>query len=392
LGLNSYRFSIEWAKIEPKPGEWNEGAIDWYRALIEGCEKRGLVPMLTLHHFTSPQWFAESGGFSNPHATHHFLRFVKKVVDRLGAHVPLWCTFNEPGVLISGGYLGAFMPPAKFDPRAASRASAVILDCHAQAYDLIHGNQGTRAGPWAHWPVRVGIAHNMLDFRADRLWNLLEWGLSWAISRYYNHDWLRAVTGQRATFGVPFFIPSAPPVASALGRKTVDFIGVNYYTKAYVQWRPKQASHPRPNQSPVGIHFAKRNEVASDLDWAIHPSGFRKILRTASRYGLPIYVTENGIADRYDSHRGLYLRRHIAEIAKARAEGANILGYYHWSLIDNFEWIKGFGPRFGLIEIDYETFERKPRPSAEIYQRMIRAHRGSEAPNLEAIEKLLQTD
>jgi beta-glucosidase len=376
LGLNTYRFSVEWSRIEPREGEWNHEALEWYVELVAECERLGLVPMLTLHHFTSPLWFAEQGGFANKLSADKFLRYCEQVVARLGKRVPLWCIFNEPMVLVAGTYLGSFMPPAEFSPINASRASFNLLKAHALAYDLIHRvAQDSREGPWKDMPLQVGIAHNLLDFKPDRKWHPLERIFTRLFRRFYNRSWLDAVTGRKQHFGVFGLVPYPPQVPEALGRTTVDFIGVNYYTKAYVQWRPRAPASERPPQLPLGIAFARRKDEVSDLEWAVHPKGFGRILRFVHSYGLPIYITENGIADRDDRIRGEYIDLHLKEVAKAVQAGINIRGYYYWSLLDNFEWIKGFGPRFGLFKVNYDTFERTPQPSTQIYRKWVQKQR-----------------
>ncbi len=374
LGLNSYRFSVEWSRIEPEEGKWDPEAIEWYRELIAECERLGLAPMLTLHHFTCPLWLAEKGGFAWDGAPERFLHFVRKIVAELGARVPLWCTINEPAVLVVGSYLARIMPPARFSKEEASSACRNLLRAHVLAYDAIHegvSSLSERAGPWRERKLQVGLAHNMLDFRADRWWDPRERVLARLIGDFYNRSWLEAVTGGRQRFGVPGILPAPAEVSEARGRRTVDFIGVNYYTKAYIQWRRNRPSLGIATPLPVQIAFARPREVQSDLGWAIHPEGFGRVLRLAGTYGLPIYVTENGIADKEDAHRAEYLRLHIKELEKVKAEGVDIQGYYHWSLLDNFEWVKGFGPRFGLYSVDYETFERRARESALAYRKII---------------------
>lgn len=377
LGLNSYRFSIEWSRIEPEEGRFRTEAMDWYESLVGECEKLGLLPMLTLHHFTSPLWFARDGGFASAEAPARFGRFVEKVVARLGSRVPLWCTLNEPMVLVAGTYLGSFMPPAEFAPRKASDASRNLLRAHVVAYDLLRARIGERKGPWRKVPLQVGIAHNLIDFRPDREWHPIERVVTALLRRFYNRAWLDAVTGRRQHFGVAGLIPSPRQVREALGRVTADFIGVNYYTKGYVQWRPRAPAPERPAELPLGIAFARRREEKSDLEWAIHPEGLGRMLRFVRRYGLPIYITENGIADREDRHRANFIESHLAEVENAVRSGIPVRGYYHWSLLDNFEWVKGFGPRFGLYRVDYETFERTMNPSARVYRDWIRRHGGT---------------
>lgn len=365
LGLNGYRFSVEWSRLEPEEGRWDAESFDRYAEIIAECHKNGLKPMLTLHHFTSPLWFAHLGGFANPAAPPRFAAFTREVARRIGSRVPLWCTINEPMVLVVGSYLGKFMPPGEFSPEKASLACAHLLRSHVLAYEILHSELGPG--------VQVGFAHNMLDFLPDRPGHPMDLFLTGLFRRFYNRAWLDAVTGRKQHFGVFGLIPYARPVQEALGRVTTDFIGVNYYTKAYVHWRPREPASERPAQLPIGISFARRKEPVSDLDWAVHPEGLARMLRFTRRYGLPIHVTENGIADRDDRLRPDYLRLHLREISRARQQGIDVQGYFHWSLLDNFEWIKGFGPRFGLYRVNYETFERTPTESARLYRDLIRS-------------------
>ena len=387
LGVNSYRFSIEWSRIEPTEGQWNEDAIHWYRNLIGECEQLGLKPMLTLHHFTLPLWFADQGGFSSVNACDKFLCYVKKIAESFGAHVPLWCTFNEPLVLVAGSYLGKFMPPAVHDPQLASRACTALLRCHVLAYDFLHAYlKHRRQGPWASETLLVGYAHNMLSFRPERKYHPLEVLLARQFSRLYNDAWIDATTGGPQKLGLFGVFKRAAVVEEAIGQNKTDFIGVNYYTKAYVQWWPRAKEENQLAKVPVGLSFARRRDESSDLDWAFYPQGLGKILRRLKKYKLPIFLTENGIADRADQLRPRYLIAHLREIACAREMGVDIRGYYHWSLLDNFEWVKGFWPRFGLFSVNYETQERSETKSAALYREMIRANSGP--PELTILEHL----
>lgn len=385
LGLNSYRFSIEWAKLEPKEGLWHEESFIWYVNLLEQCEKLRLLPMLTLHHFTLPQWMAEKGGFTSPDSVFYFTRFAEKVIERLGPRVPIWCTFNEPMVLLMGSYLGGFMPPAKNAPKLVGIASVHILEAHAKTYSLIH-QISERSGPWSEWPLQVGIAHNMLDVLPDRWWHPIENLLAWQVNRFYNLSWLDAICGRRQHFGIPFLIPFPKQVKELKNRVTVDYLGINYYTKAYMKWRPRDSSEESLATIPVGIAFARRKEEQSDMGWAIHPSGFRKVLKKAASYKLPIYITENGIADREDRWRAKYMAQHLRELGKLIREGVDIRGFFYWSLLDNFEWIKGFGPRFGLFQVNYQNFQRTERSSAGKFREIIRSHGGTRAPDPDLLD------
>lgn len=377
LGLNAYRFSFEWARFEPEEGKWDSAAGDWYEEMLGECEILGLLPMATLQHFTVPRWLAEQGGFSGENAARKFRAFVERVVRQFGARIPLWCTVNEPLVLIAGSYLGRFMPPGEYAPEAASLACHNLLRSHVMAYDEIRGGIGKRIGPFRDYPLMVGFAHNMLDFQAERPFHPLEILIAKQLHRLYNDAWLRAVVGRRQAFGMPWIFPYAPEVKSARQRRTADFIGVNYYTKALVHWQPRTASVERVSEIPISVGFARRKELASDLGWAVHPQGLQRILKHVGRCQLPIFITENGIADRADQMRPGYLVSHLQEVARAQACGVDIRGYFHWSLLDNFEWIKGFWPRFGLFSVDYDTFARRPTRTSRLLKEIIEAHGGA---------------
>ncbi len=374
LGLNSYRFSIEWSRCEPQEGKWDAVAFQWYTKLVTLCESHGLMPMVTLHHFTLPKWLAEKGGITHPHFPDRFAGFVRKVISHLGSRIPLWCTLNEPNALAIGAYMGGFMPPAQISSRKLGVAHRMLLKAHVKAYDLIHEKVVEREGPWSSVPLSVGFAHNLIDFQPFNARRLRDRLLTHFCRRYYNQAWLDAVTGRKQHFGIRGLLPAPKQVWSARGRKTVDFIGVNYYMRAYPFWgaQKEQAEYTPFNGLPIGLAFQKKEDTVSDLGWAIHPEGLGRILRFASGYGIPLYITENGIADASDVLRREYLESHLREVAAAKTSGLDIRGYFHWSLLDNFEWKKGFAPRFGLWEVDYATFERRPRQSAERYAQLIR--------------------
>jgi beta-glucosidase len=223
----------------------------------------------------------------------------------------------------------------------------------------------------------VGIAHNMIDFGPARKWHPIEVIVSEMFKSFYNRSWLDAITGRKQHFGVIGVVPKAKEVPEALGRMTADYIGINYYTKGRVQWRPKVANPEASAPVPIGLAFADEGDTVSDLGWAIHPQGFQKMIDLAASYGLPIYITENGIACENDKLRERYIQEHLDVVDQSRKKGVDLRGYYHWSLLDNFEWIKGFGPRFGLYRVNYETMERTPNPSALKLKERIKTPRPS---------------
>lgn len=373
MGVNCYRFSIEWSRIEPEEGQWDETALDWYVELVKECERLNLIPMATLHHFTVPKWLSDKGGFLWEKAAGRFAGYTHKVAERLAARVPYWCTLNEPNSLTIGQYLGAFMPPARFAPKLVGESCKNLLRGHLRAYELLHKYADKREGPFADLGLKVGIAHNVIHFVPRHTWNPVERFLVNAFHRFYNLAWPDALTGRRQHFGALGFIPNPRQVWEARRHRTIDFLGVNYYMKVYVclGTQKEEANFIKSARLPLGIVFALPGDQVSDLGWAIHPDGLESMLVELNQYGIPMCITENGIADAQDRHRATYLQDHVAAIVRARERGAKVNGYIHWSLLDNFEWVKGFEPRFGLAAVDYPTQRRTLRPSGEVYAKLI---------------------
>ena len=389
LGVNSYRFSLEWSRIEPEEGVWNHEALEWYAELLGECERLKIMPMMTLHHFTCPLWFAKQGDFTSDLAYYKFGLYVKKIIQTIGNRVALWCTFNEPVIMCVGKYLAGFQPPAEYSPENCSKLFRGILKSHVRAYDLIHSEMPSRRGPWRHHKLMVGYAHNMMDFVPSRHWHPMERFLTFVGRGFYNQSWLDATAGKKQNFSITGLVPQAPEVKEALGRLTTDFIGINYYSKAIMRWRARGESFETSSGLPFGIAFADPGKPKSEMGWGLHPDGLGRMIRSVKPYGLPIFITENGIADGKDQYRKEFTQEHLLEIAKEIKSGADIRGYYHWSLLDNFEWVKGFGPRFGLVEVDYKTLERKPRPSFYWYQSAIHSHlEGHQPPDEKKLKRI----
>jgi beta-glucosidase len=335
LGMGAYRFGVEWARVEPSRGEVDHAALDEYRSMLGALREAAIEPMVTLHHFTLPAWLAREGGLLAPSFPDSLARFARLAADALGDLCRLWITINEPNVLAAHGYLLGVWPPAKRAPWLAWRAHQQLLRAHDAAY---------RALKEARPEAQVGVAHHLRviqpqrDVAADRI-----------AARVY-----------RALFNDPF----ARAVCAA---GTQDFFGINYYSRDLVRFSPRHAGEMFLHRG-VG-----EGTETSDLGWEIYPAGLGMVIREwAQRSGLPVYVTENGIADAHDTRRAAFLEAHLLELARAIADGVDVRGYFHWSLLDNFEWADGYGPRFGLVEVDFGTLERKARPSAHVYARIAR--------------------
>jgi beta-glucosidase len=325
LGANAYRFSIEWSRLEPEEGRWDDAAADRYRAMISALRERGIASMVTLFHFTLPLWVADRGGVEWDGGAEAFFRFASRAARALG-EPDLWCTINEPNVYAYFGYLkGTFPPGISSLPRTVG-AMRQLNRWHRAA------RRGLRdAGSKAP----IGIAHHMRPMDPLRPTSIA--------------DRLAAGAGERLFHGIPERV-----------LLDGDYIGLNYYSRDFV-------SSAGVVTSPVADR--------SDLGWEIYPEGLHRCLQRLARFGKPIYVTENGVADASGARRPAFLRSHLDAVDRARAEGIDVRGYFHWSLIDNFEWAEGYGPRFGLYSVTPDTFERRPSSGVDVFREATRRYR-----------------
>lgn len=332
LGTNAFRFSIEWARLEPREGEWDDNALDGYRRMIEAMRGRGQEPFVTLWHFTLPKWVAARGGWTNPRTVEWFGRYVRHVAAAFGGSVRWWLVINEPSTMLSQGYLmGSWPPGRRFSFRKYFAARANLVRAVRSSATILH-----EANP----ACAVGSAFNISVVEAARAWDPGDIAAAWLVRTFNDRGFLASVA------------------------ESLDFIGLNYYQKLRLRARLV----PFPTVTP----FVPAGADVSDLGWEIHPEGLTAILRDLdTKFAKPVVVTENGIADATDSKRPEFIRRHLEALMAAKAAGADVRGYFHWSLFDNFEWAHGFGPRFGLYEMDYERMEALPRKSAAAYRELI---------------------
>ena len=340
LGMGAHRMSIEWARIERRPGEFDPAAWDHYREVLGAHRDAGVTPMVTLHHFSIPRWLSARGGMLSPELPSLLSRFATRAVEALGDLCSLWVTLNEPNVLAAQGYLLGIFPPGHTSPVETGRAMRNMLHAHEAMYRAMHEVAGRRGHALA-----VGVAHHLRVIEPERPGRLADRALSVMYERAFN-DWFTAAVCEK---------------------KTHDFFGINYYSRDLVRF---SAAHAREGFMQRTV---QPGAEVSDLGWEIYPAGLGRLLDAwAPRAGVPVYITENGIADADDDQRPRFLVQHLAEVARAIRRGVDVRGYMHWSLMDNFEWAEGYAPRFGLVRMDYATQERHPRPSAELYARIAR--------------------
>ena len=366
LGLDTYRFSLAWSRIEPAPGRFDEAALVRYRQWCVALRAAGIEPVVTLHHFTEPGWLSARGGFEHPTAVQAFDRFVRYVVPRLADVVDHWVTVNEPSVYaLMGWYRGEF-PPGKKEAGLAVRVLEHLLLAHAAAYRAIHElDREDASGDGV--PCKAGLAKNVIVFEPQRWWHAADVLLARHLDRFYNGTTLDAITTGRFTVRLPGMAWHSTYHPELAG--TADFLGVNHYFRNLVALDPTA-----PDRLHVGFDEGCSK---NDMGWDLTPGSLYGALQRVRDYGLPIYITENGICDAQqpDRRRVDFLLRSLYAVQEAIRDGIDVRGYMHWSLLDNFEWAHGFGPRFGLYRVNYATQERTLTRGGSVYQAAIAAHR-----------------
>ncbi len=327
MHMNAYRFSVEWARIEPQEGAWSPAAIQHYKDYLHSLRGRGIEPMVTLFHFSLPVWFMEKGGFEKRANVKYFVRFAEKIISELGVNVKYIITINEPEVYAMESYYYGNWPPATRSKYKFWRVMNNMALAHRQAAKAIHGMNRR---------YKVSIAKNSNFFYAgDNAWLSRA---SAAVYQYFQDDYV-----------IKKYI------------KHCDFLGVNYYQ----------------SQRIYGYRIHNPTDKVSDVEWTLAPADIQHVLeRLNNKYHKPMIVTENGLADNRDINRQWWITQTLIGMQKAMAGGVPLEGYLHWSLIDNFEWAYGKWPRFGLAEISYETGERTLRPSAKWFGRILKKIRG----------------
>lgn len=318
LGHNATRFSIEWSRIEPEEGKFNEKEIQHYKDVVKTLKGLGIEPFVTLWHWPIPLWMKDKGGWESSEMPKYFVRYVRKVVEALGKDVKFWITLNEPVVNSGMAYKEGVWPPQKRSVCKYLQVNRNLIRAHILAYKVIKSIDSK---------AKVGIAKNNAYYEekgrcvVNKVIKLLV--------RYFGNDfWLKHIG------------------------KYQDFIGLNHYFH---------------NQIYYGLN-KNENKITNDLGWEIWPTSLYYCLKELKKYNKPVYITENGLADSKDEKRIWFIFEMLKGVHKAIEEGIDVRGYLHWSLMDNFEWAEGYWPRFGLIEIDYKTLERKPRKSAHFYR------------------------
>lgn len=323
LGHNATRLSIEWSRIEPKEGKFNEKALEHYEKVLQSAKYHNLKTFVTLHHYTNPIWFSQKGAFTRKENVEYFVRYAGKAAERLHEYVDFWLTINEPELHSTMGYLMGVYPPQKHSLFAAAKVAKNLI--------LAHNLSAPKIKFYGNKPV--SIAYHLSDLQPAGFLG----GFTASIAHYFANEYILGKT---------------------IG--SCDFIGVNYYYHHHIGLFGKRRS-------------SHSGHDVDDLGSGIHPEALERVLLFLRKYQKPIYITENGIADKRDLKREKFIKDHLRFVHRAIEKDVDVRGYLYWSLIDNFEWEKGFVPRFGLIEIDREDLlKRRVRYSAIKYAEICR--------------------
>lgn len=350
-GQNAHRLSIEWSRVQPSAERWDEDALDHYRAILRGMHERGLMPIVNFFHFSLPLWLSERGGWENDDTPALFSKYVRKAVEALREYTSTWMTINEPNVYAYEGYLVGVFPPGKQDLQATMKVLYNLLRGHAMAYREIHNAQReARVGlALAVRPLRPAGPLTFLDSIAARLG-----------SQFFNDAFADALIDGK--LNMVFKTLRVPEAAG-----TQDYVGVNYYTMDLVRLNLlRRKDFFTERFFPPGAELSDTGFIANV------PEGMFETIRWARKFKLPILVTENGVEDADDHLRPRYLIEHIHQVWRAVNFNWPVKGYFHWTLVDNFEWERGWTQRFGLWGLDVETQQRIRRRSVDLYAAICR--------------------
>ena len=362
LGVNAYRISVAWERIETQPGVYDFKALAHYQKMILSMRKRGMEPVITLQHFVLPGWLADQGGLLAPGFAESFRNFSALVFQALAPapySVRYWITLNEPNVLALASYFGGVFPPGKNNGGLSARAQAALAKAHIFATIRLR-ELWSRNQNWAQ--PKIGLALNWVHLEPKNP-NFQDQLFTSIGQKNYNETFVNAVLTGNLEFGhILLGGKVSQKVSLPPNYVGLDYLGLNYYFReqVYAQpWPPFYGHGPGPADK-------------TDLGWEIFPQGLEAGLKKAhTLWKLPLLISENGIADQNDTRRASFLDSHLKAMNRAMASGVPVIGYLHWSLTDNFEWAEGLNQRFGLVAVNYSTLQKTRRPSFEFYKQWI---------------------
>jgi beta-glucosidase len=350
--------TVDWARVEPEIGRFDEAALGRYREMVVALRERGIEPMVTLHHFDHPVWLEDLGGFANPGSVALFLRFARRAVEALGDVCREWVTFNEPNVYATAGYvLGDFPPGRRGDTLGAVRVQENMARAHAVAYGLIHGEVAD---------AFVSFVQHLITFEPFRARRAADRWTARLSDRMFNAPFLELARDGR-TSGPPGLRISVPEMKGAL-----DFVGINLYGRRRARFSLREWRSAFNSLAPPPPEARRGDPGAEEKFGEPWPQGITAFGERFAALGKPLLITENGYADALDRVRPWVIVEAARRIHGLIERGLDVRGYHHWTLVDNFEWDLGWDLRFGLYELDVPTGERRARPSAALFGRIAR--------------------
>ncbi len=358
MGHNAHRLSIEWSRLEPREGEWDNAAVARYREILTALRERNIEPMVTLVHFTHPRWFMEKGGWLADNSPEILERHATRVVEALGDLCNVWITINEPNVYMVLSYVWKGRPPGAGNLTQAFRVARNMIFAHYRAYAAIHRVQAN---------AQVSLAHQWRTLAPANPRSRLDRFATWQGNYVANEMFVRALT----TGKMPFPLGRGETIGD--GKIPLDYFAVNYYFQSHVEF---DVSRPGSVFArllpPIWLKGTAFQELTDAGDLA--PNALYDFLKRFARFNLPFYITESGTFDIGNDNQSPYLVTHLRALHRAMQEGVKINGYFWWTLVDNFEWDAGYWMRFGLYHLDVATQTRTKRPVADTYAEIIRAN------------------
>lgn len=344
MGLNSYRFSVEWAKIQPnQDNNYNRIYAEKYLNFIKRLKDLEIEPIVTLFHFSLPIWFSQKGGFEKEENIKFFTDFVQFITSYFGKNVKYYTVINEPVVYAYSSYIEGIWPPGEKDEAKGMKVLKNLLFAYDESYKIIKS---------VNPESMVSIAKHTAEYFPYNNYSLSDKIAAARVKRYFDHSFIDSVINKKIM--APIGHGEKYDFESGF-----DFLGINYYTKRYISYKKSK------------INVLTKEGVKTDIGWHYYPEGIEDVIKRFSKYKLPIIITENGIADQYDRYRARYIIQTLYIISRMIKEGADIRGYMHWSLMDNFEWAEGRSMRFGLYETDYGNLKFMLRNSGKVYSSIV---------------------
>tara|TARA_B100002051_G_scaffold155025_1_gene146565 strand:+ start:1527 stop:2912 length:1386 start_codon:yes stop_codon:yes gene_type:complete len=348
LGVGHYRFSVEWSKIEPEMGKYNKEALGHYSNLIDDLLKNNIKPVITLHHFSHPIWFDKIGAFEKKENISYLVSFSERVFDKYSDRVKYWCTINEPGVVAVQGYFTGMFPPGEQNSSKTAHVFKNLLESHVQIYHALKSHiNGSK--------VKIGIVKNINQFEPWRRYHLFDWLFTIALNHIFNWSTINFLKTGKLKFRIPGLMWLTHKNLEA--KNSLDFFGLNYYSHNHIKFNLFKKDY-----SELKYHS---KDIMTDMPYTIYAEGIYRAIELVSCLKVPILITENGVADKDDNIRSEYITKYLYAVSKAIDDGYNVVGYYYWSLMDNFEWAFGYDMRFGLYHVDFNNQKRTLKKGSE---------------------------